>query len=63
MNDRAAVILRIVGLLALAVGLLLGYFALTASPSLYPPVLASYLIVASILGGAGFLTLISKYEE
>jgi hypothetical protein len=63
MNDRVAVVLRITGLMSLGVGLLIGYFAMTASPSLYPPIQASYLIIATILAGAGFLAFISKYTE
>jgi hypothetical protein len=63
MADRAAVILRLLGAAALFMGLLLAYNALTTSPSLYPPLQASYVIVAAVMGGAGFLALISKYEE
>ncbi|HVP22370.1 MAG TPA: hypothetical protein VMS77_00500 [Conexivisphaerales archaeon] len=63
MADRAAVILRILGAASLAMGLLLAYNAMTTSPALYPPLLASYVIAAAVMGGAGFLTLISKYEE
>ena len=62
MTDRATVILRLVGLITLALGFMVGYFALTSSPGLYPPLQASYLIIAAIMGGAGFLAAISKYE-
>ncbi len=63
MADRAAVILRILGAVALFMGLLLGFYALNTSPALYPPLQASYVIVAAVMGGAGLLTVISKYEE
>jgi hypothetical protein len=63
MADRAEVILRLLGAAALVMGLLLAYFALTTSPSLYPPLQASFVIAAAVMGGAGFLALISKYEE
>ena len=63
MNDRVVVILRIVGIISMVIGILIGYFAATTSPALYPPLLASYLIVAAVLAGAGFLTLISRFVE
>jgi hypothetical protein len=63
MIDRAAVILRLLGAAALLMGFLVAFYALTTSPALYPPLQASYAIVGVVMGGAGFLALISKYEE
>ncbi|MGA1975886.1 MAG: hypothetical protein ABSG92_09655 [Conexivisphaerales archaeon] len=63
MNDRAEVILRLLGATSLLMGFLLAYYALTTSPSLYPPVQASYAIVGVVMGGAGFMALVSKYDE
>ncbi len=63
MADRASVILRLVGAAALLMGFLIGFYALTTDPALYPPLQASYVIIAAVMGGAGLLALISKYEE
>jgi hypothetical protein len=63
MMDRAAVILRLLGATAFAMGFALVFFAMTTSPALYPPLQASYAIAGAVMGGAGLLTLVSKYEE
>jgi hypothetical protein len=63
MNDTAEVILRFLGAATLIMGFLLAYYAWTTSPSLYPPLQVSYVVAGVVMGGAGFLALISKYEE
>jgi len=60
--DSVATLLRIAGAITLIIGLLLIALAATTSPSLYPPIEFSYIVVGLFLGVAGFVALVSKYR-
>lgn len=63
MVDKVAILLRFAGFVALVLGILLAYYALTVSPPLYPPVETSYIIIGALMGVAGLVALISKYRS
>ncbi|MDG6934436.1 MAG: hypothetical protein JRN68_07030 [Nitrososphaerota archaeon] len=62
MADNVAILLRITGGITLIIGLLLIAFAATTSPSLYPPIEFSYILIGAFLGASGLVALISKYR-
>ncbi|MDG6928785.1 MAG: hypothetical protein JRN29_01890 [Nitrososphaerota archaeon] len=62
MADMVSRLLRLVGLVTLLSGALIAFFAITASPPLYPPIETSYVLIGVLLGLAGFVTVVSKYR-
>jgi hypothetical protein len=59
-RSRVNVLLKTLGLIFLILGLLTAY--LTATTPLYPPVAATFYLIAALLAASGLVALIARIE-